>query len=613
MTGINRSNPYVEYGTGFVSVGDSHLTWDNATMTLTLVQDAAYEVSVDGVAVPVVGNKTLVITGLGAVGNHVRVSLDIDTVAGTVALIETSSSEALNVAGLYLSELGPPKVVYVSDHRKSSGSPYTLEHSLNSFGRLKIKAGGIVTGYTLDSDAQVDVELGFTTEVGLPPYIDIYNGSKGQRISQGAVAWAWEQDLTDAAAMPRWKRTGATEDAPIWVRDIQATVPFLNAGVGRVQYDRWNAGAYSLQEATDGYYLVHFLLATNNPNEPIISVCTTDEYATFEEAREVEFTDILASRWGAFPFTRMGLLAKTILRTDNLYVAVGGYKAVWKEIIDCRQTGVSSYAYIPNVKSLAGRLDNEALPQYALRSPTAVIYTGGGTYDIGDDDGGKVFILATASGTFNLPVTPRDGYTISLGLMGAAIVLTIDRNATNTISFPNGMTAADEIYAGDSGSFISLRFIDASNTWAMVEGAGRWTGKLAAAVVSRYIFTGNVASGVEDNLVSIDAYGNIQDSGLQTFGGFIVSTATYTLASNITDLYVSRSATGVCTITIPSAIIAQIGRLIRIKDSGDNCSVFNITIATQGAETIEGEANAIMDIDGMDLVLGSDGVNLFVM
>ena len=91
-----------------------------------------------------------------------------------------------------------------------------------------------------------------------------------------------------------------------------------------------------------------------------------------------------------------------------------------------------------------------------------------------------------------------------------------------------------------------------------------------------------------------------------------VSTATYTLLSNDNILQVTRTATGVCTITIPTALITNT-KVITIKDAGFNASNYNITIETGGAEKIENSTNDyIVSVSGNCVQFYSDGTDLFI-
>jgi hypothetical protein len=101
--------------------------------------------------------------------------------------------------------------------------------------------------------------------------------------------------------------------------------------------------------------------------------------------------------------------------------------------------------------------------------------------------------------------------------------------------------------------------------------------------------------------------------GALTMHQTTVSGATYSTVAGDLVLWVTRTATGPCTITITTALItAAAGRLIGIKDAGRNASVNNITILTQGAELIEGEVDAVINVDGDMVWFQTDGTDLFV-
>lgn len=91
-----------------------------------------------------------------------------------------------------------------------------------------------------------------------------------------------------------------------------------------------------------------------------------------------------------------------------------------------------------------------------------------------------------------------------------------------------------------------------------------------------------------------------------------VSTATYTVLDNDNILHVMRTATGACTITIPTALIVST-KVIDIKDAGFNASNNNITIETQAAEKIENStADYVISVSGTSIQLYSDGTDLFI-
>ena len=86
-----------------------------------------------------------------------------------------------------------------------------------------------------------------------------------------------------------------------------------------------------------------------------------------------------------------------------------------------------------------------------------------------------------------------------------------------------------------------------------------------------------------------------------------VDTATYTVEETDKLLHVTYTTTGACTITIPTALITERFNLV-IKDAG-GATANNITVATEGAETIDGETNQIISGDYDAMVLYSEGTN----
>ena len=91
----------------------------------------------------------------------------------------------------------------------------------------------------------------------------------------------------------------------------------------------------------------------------------------------------------------------------------------------------------------------------------------------------------------------------------------------------------------------------------------------------------------------------------------IVNASTYTVLSTDGLLHVTYTATGACTITIPSALITT-GFLLTIKDGGLNAGDNPITVMTEGSETIDGETDYIMNTNNQSITLYSDGTNLFI-
>ena len=91
-----------------------------------------------------------------------------------------------------------------------------------------------------------------------------------------------------------------------------------------------------------------------------------------------------------------------------------------------------------------------------------------------------------------------------------------------------------------------------------------------------------------------------------------VNAATYNLLTSDDILHVTYTSTGSCTVTWPTAQILT-DRLVWIKDAGGNAGTNNITVATEGSQTIDGESTYVIDIDYAAVALYCDGSNLFVL
>lgn len=92
-----------------------------------------------------------------------------------------------------------------------------------------------------------------------------------------------------------------------------------------------------------------------------------------------------------------------------------------------------------------------------------------------------------------------------------------------------------------------------------------------------------------------------------------VNVATYDLLATDDILHVTYTSTGAVTsLTLPTAQTVA-GRRIIVKDAGGNANTNNITIDTEGAETIDGSATNVISTDYGSVTLYSDGSNWFII
>ena len=94
----------------------------------------------------------------------------------------------------------------------------------------------------------------------------------------------------------------------------------------------------------------------------------------------------------------------------------------------------------------------------------------------------------------------------------------------------------------------------------------------------------------------------------------VVNVATYDTVITDNVLLVSYTATAAMTsLTLTSAMAEQTGRIITIKDSGNNANTNNITIDTEAAGTIDGAATLVMNVDLQTVRLITDGTDWHVL
>lgn len=134
-------------------------------------------------------------------------------------------------------------------------------------------------------------------------------------------------DFNNPASIPVIYRSGQdtgttpTTDGP-WVIDTATTFPFKNVTNGRMVYNSSVTGNWSTTEITNNYFGVMFIVATSNPDQPIVSFMGQDEYANLTEAKGVSWATY---NFGNFPdpdqtpTADLRLLYKLIYQVSDSY------------------------------------------------------------------------------------------------------------------------------------------------------------------------------------------------------------------------------------------------------------------------------------------------------
>jgi len=126
---------------------------------------------------------------------------------------------------------------------------------------------------------------------------------------------------------------------------------------------------------------------------------------------------------------------------------------------------------------------------------------------------------------------------------------------------------------------------------------------------------GTGTSGTSGTSGATGTSGTSGSSSIGTGGQFrsvtTVNTVTYSLLITDYILHVTYTVTGASEITIPTAQIVD-NRIIHIADGGANAGTNNITIATEGSETINGDNTLVISSDHSAVSLYVKDGNLFI-
>ncbi|MCP3665739.1 MAG: hypothetical protein GY696_25130 [Gammaproteobacteria bacterium] len=109
----------------------------------------------------------------------------------------------------------------------------------------------------------------------------------------------------------------------------------------------------------------------------------------------------------------------------------------------------------------------------------------------------------------------------------------------------------------------------------------------------------------------------VTTTATETKGGRIrnittVAAATYDLLATDDILDVTYTSTGAVAVTLPTAQVVA-GRTIVVKDAGGGAASYNITIDTEGSETIDGAATAVISTNYAAVTIYCDGTNWMVI
>ena len=265
-----------------------------------------------------------------------------------------------------------------------------------------------------------------------------------------------------------------------------------------------------------------------------------------------------------------------------------------------------------------------------LREAFSFTHDGYFTFPYGD------IRIKTTTGTLYLNPDNSQNVSIGAGGSGSLYINTSGgfyRSKTGTLKattdfleFNNTANAVDMDGTG-TGILFKQNYYDAA-TPGLVD-SGRiavitetdWTSTAATQDSYMSFQLVNGGSLAEKVRITSDGYVGINNpnptTSLVVSGGQIgnittVTSATYDVLISDYILHVTYTATGPVTSLRLMTAQTVAGRIIHIKDAGGNAGTNNITITTEGSETIDGAATKVLNTNYQSVSLYSDGSNWFV-
>lgn len=363
---------------------------------------------------------------------------------------------------------------YFADERHGITLDWATHEYLHRTRGAVIANGFSISNYTvtgdgtLDAHAQIDLSGGTFFDEDLEVQITH---------SDTPTANTWQQDLQGPAKLPVFYLSG-TE----WVKDNATNFP-LKQGTARPRYNLLSGGTWSTVDATSNRYIVNFVIATHNLNEPVIVVLGQNQFVNIGDAEAVDFSDLVLT---GFPSVEFRPLYKLIFQVDAYGNAVS---ARLRSLIDIRQVGSAGtgQAIGADHGALSGLGDDDHL-QYlhatsdrtgvsaniatsgtlattnttvSTSTSTGALVVSGGVGIAGDLNVGGDFNIAGEINTINVTELLVEDKVIQLG----------------TIGTPTDATANNGGIVLKGASDKSIKWLSATGAWTFSEHINLASGK----------------------------------------------------------------------------------------------------------------------------------------
>jgi len=176
---------------------------------------------------------------------------------------------------------------------------------------MRYVSGLALQDFTADGLGDSDTHAQFSVEAGTVFDEDIAINI----VSTATPTDKFEQALSFPADIPVYSRSGTNGD---WRRTAPSGFAVITGGSGRLAYNSLTT-AWGQTEATDGYFIVSLIFATNDINYPIIAVQGQAEYATLNDVMVGCYTEMDNISYNQLDISDMHPLGAVAYQTQDTY------------------------------------------------------------------------------------------------------------------------------------------------------------------------------------------------------------------------------------------------------------------------------------------------------
>jgi len=285
------------------------------------------------------------------------------------------------------------EIIYLGDERHGATMDGKTHLNIHTYRGTLYYSGLALGDITADSTGASNVDAQFSMSNGL-----IIDEDISHTIPAEAFPMTVPKFYLDGSA--NWRKSAAT------------AFPVLTTGTGRAAWNKDTAGTWSLEEVTDGNFVLAHVFCTNDETDPTICIVGQAEYATIELARAGASEEINSLVHGDMPFAEFKPVATVILETSDSFtndvksvIRTNDEGATWT---DWRTSGITSgQGSVTDHGSLSGLANDDHLQYYRVdgfRPITGNLVVNGTSTlqsaveaQAGLDVSGGVFSLATGT------------------------------------------------------------------------------------------------------------------------------------------------------------------------------------------------------------------------